>query len=1110
MRCAKCGTDNREGRKFCAKCGDALVWSCPKCGATNEPGEDFCGDCGGALSTNGVDIHSPQAQSNTLGTNVATSGIDESAPPKGERRHLTVLFCDLVDSTEIAARLDPEEWRDVIARYQQVAAQAVVRFGGQVAQYLGDGVLALFGYPTAHENAAERAVRTGLEIIEGIGELNAGRSAKRLPALAARVGIHAGPVVVGDSDNKSANVFGDPPNVAARIQAAAEPNTVVVSNAVHLLVSGRFVVEKRSAHTFKGVERPIQLYRVIRASGMRGRFETLAASGALTPFVGRDDELRSLISRWERVREGEGQVVTIIGEAGIGKSRLVRRFREQIATSQHTWLEAGGGLFFQNTPFYPISEMLRQVLTGETAENLIGQLTSRLNAAGLEPPKALPLIAPLLNLTVPPEYSLSTPSPELQRRRLLATLVEWVMGSARTQPLVSVIEDLHWIDPSTLELIQLLVEQGAAAPLLLVCTARPEFRPPWPTRAHHTQLMLNRLNARNARAIIGQVIGREALSEKTIDAVVERAGGVPLFVEELTRAILESGAKGGTAKIPATLQDSLMARLDRLGSAKEVIQIGAVIGGDFPYALLRVVHPIAEPDLLEALRVLADEELLYVRGIAPEASYQFKHALIRDAAYEALLKRRRRELHFTVAHNIDEKFPVIKETQPEVLARHWMEAGEHERAIASWQKAGERAEARSALIEAEQHYREALAMLMALPESSERNARELDLQLALGRVMVTTRGWAAVETTAVYARVRTIAELTDTGESLQVLTAMWVGELTRGELRPALVLADQMLEKVRGIGSARVLATAHYTKGNTHFFLGDLAAAHQYYLQAIEHFQKVQPSALPGALPDELYGGCDALVWAGLNEWLLGYPDQALRYTDDARALARRLNNPFASVFALGIGVWTKGLCGDFAGAYAACQEVERLGTESSFPVFSGGAKIGGGWARAHLGETGGVLDSIRAGLAEVEATKLNVTREQLLCVVAETQALAGAIDDAIATVEQALAGNPAELWHRPLTLHLRGQLRFRRDADGATRFHFAERDFREAIELARKMNAKSPELRATTSLARLLEKQSRRDEARAMMAEIYGWFTEGFDTADLKDAKALLAELSR
>ncbi|HEV2979590.1 MAG TPA: AAA family ATPase, partial [Casimicrobiaceae bacterium] len=511
-----------------------------------------------------------------------------------------------------------------------------------VAKYLGDGVMAFFGYPEAHDNDAERAARAGLAIIDAIAKLNEqpGR-----PKLAARVGIHSGTVVVGAGAGKDADVFGDAPNIADRVQEAAAPGTVVVTEDTHRLISGLFVVDARGAPTLKGIEQPIQLYRVIQPSGVRGRLEAAAAARGLTPFVGREDELRSLMNRWERALDGEGQVALIIGEAGIGKSRLVQRFHEQIAGTPHTWIEAAAAPFFQNTPFYLVAEMLRELLAwrgDEPAEEQLAQLEAALVMAGLQPAEAIPLITPLLNLPIPVKYPRSPLPPEQQRRRLLATLVDLALGTARVQATAIAIEDLHWADPSTMELIQVLLEQGATARLLLLCTARPEFRAQWPMRAHHTQITLNRLNARNVRTMVGQVAARKALPEETIAAVVERTGGVPLFVEECTRAVLESGDAQLTGRaIPVTLHDSLMARLDRLGAAKEVIQVGAVIGSEFSYELLHAVHAIAEEDLQRALRALADAELLYVRGIAPEATYLFKHALIRDAAYEALLKSRR-------------------------------------------------------------------------------------------------------------------------------------------------------------------------------------------------------------------------------------------------------------------------------------------------------------------------------------------------------------------------------------------------------------------------------------------------------------------------------------
>ena len=585
MRCQNCGIENAAGSRFCNRCGTPLNKRCPKCGSENAPEAIFCSQCGAA-----IDAAGPLREAEPRVGRAEPGGSSLT----GERRHLTVLFCDLAGSTGIATRLDPEQWRETVDGYHRAAAEAITRFDGHVAKYLGDGVMAYFGWPAAHDNDAERAARAGLAILDAIAKLN---EQPGHALLSARVGIDSGLVVIGKGAGNEAEVFGDTPNLAARVQAAAKPGTVAITDATHRLVAGLFVVEDCGAQELKGIERPQKLYRVVRPSGMRGRFPAMAAMRGMTSFVGREDELRSLLNRWERVREGEGQVVTIIGEGGIGKSRLLQRFREEIAATPYTWLECATAPFFQNTPFYAVADMLQQSFHWEashTVEQRLAALEASLGLAGLDPAEAVPLIAPLLELPVGTRYPPLSMAPDQQRKRLLATVVAWTFGAAKAQPLVIATEDLHWADPSTLELTQLLVEQGTPARLLLIYTARPEFHAPWPMRAHHTQINLNRLTAGNVRTMVAQVAAKIALSDETVATVVERTGGVPLFVEELTRAVLESGdAKLTGREIPATLHDSLMARLDRLGPAKEVIQIGAVIGNEFSYELLRAVHPIA-------------------------------------------------------------------------------------------------------------------------------------------------------------------------------------------------------------------------------------------------------------------------------------------------------------------------------------------------------------------------------------------------------------------------------------------------------------------------------------------------------------------------------------
>ncbi|HZY58201.1 MAG TPA: AAA family ATPase [Candidatus Binataceae bacterium] len=1009
-----------------------------------------------------------------------------------------MLFCDLVGSTGIAAQLDPEEWRETVGGYQRAAAEAITRFGGHVAKYLGDGVMAFFGYPEAHDNDAERAARAGLAIIDAIGKLN--EQPGRIK-LAARVGVDSGAVVVGAGAGKDADVFGDAPNIAARVQEAAAPGTVLVTEDTHRLVSGLFVVEALGSPALKGIERPVELYRVIQPSGVRGRLEAAAAERGLTAFVGREDELHLLMNRWERVLDGEGQVALIIGEAGIGKSRLVQRFHEQIAGTPHTWIEAAAGPFFQNTPFYCVVDVLKQALAWRSNESAQGQLAlleSQLVLAGLKPAEAIPLIAPLLNLPIPAKYPPSALSPEQQRRRLLATLVELALGIARVQPSVIATEDLHWADPSTLEVIQLLVEQGAQARLLLLYTARAEFRTPWAPRAHHAQITLNRLSPRNVRTMVAQVAARNALSEETIAAMVERTGGVPLFVEELTRAVLESGDAQLTGReIPATLHDSLMARLDRLGPAKEIIQVGAVIGGEFSYGMLHAVHPIAEEDLQRALRTLADAELLYVRGIAPEATYLFKHALIRDAAYEALLKSRRKYLHRLVARTIDKQFSALREEHPEVLARHWTEAGETEPAITQWSTAGHAAAARNAFREALESYQQALALLNLLPESPERDLNELELRQSVVSMLDVRRGYAAPETIEATERAAALAEKSgNLTQQVSWATTRASKALVSGALSAAGVHADQALDLALRKGSPASIGAAQMNQIIARYYRGDLAGSEKHFAAWLALFG--DPDFRPFSRIAMM-----ALHFASYNAWTLGRAD--LGRARDARMMgAATGSNPFEVANAGYCSAHFWAYLREYEHAEALAAHALELAEKHQFPNPATRARCALGLARARQGRATEGVALIRqgiSGLLEI-GTRMGITIATTW--LAEAQELQGALADALETIEQALQVHPDELAYRPETLRLRGELWLKL---GQT--ELAEAGFREAIALAKKTGAKAWELRATMSLAEMLAKQGRREEARSMLAEIYGWFTEGFDTPDLKDAKALLDDMS-
>jgi len=1098
MRCSKCGIDNPAGSRFCNECGTPqLSKTCPRCAVQSTPDAQFCSRCRAWLEP----LRERGAESQAR-----TGGLVE------ERRHLTVLFCDLVNSTEMAAQLDPEEWGEIVANYRRCVAHEVERFGGYVAQYLGDGVIAYFGWPKAHDDDVERAVRAGLSMVNAISKLNGDHSH---PELAARVGIDSGAVVVSAGTGKDADVFGETPNIAARVQSWAKPGTVLITEAVHRLISGLFVVEERGAQILKGIARPVRLYRVVRLSGMRGRLAATAVNG-LTPFVGREEELRLLMNRWERSVNGEGQVVLIVGEAGIGKSRLVQRFREQIVDHPHTWLESAAVPFFQNTPFYAVTDMLEQSFHWESEDSAqspspylsrntaaegrakLAALEGSLASASVKLDGAVPLVPRLLELPIDSKYPASSLSPEQQRRRLLAALVAWVFAVAKTRPLVIATEDLHWADPSTLELIRLLVEQGAAARVLLVYTARPEFHAAWPLRAHHTQCTLNRLSPRSMREMIMQVAARNALPADTVNVLIHRSSGVPLFAEELTRAVLEStNAKLSEGEIPVTLHDSLMARLDRLGAAKEILQIGAVIGSEFSYRLLHAVHPVAEEQLQSALRALADAELLYVRGIAPDATYQFKHALIRDAAYEAVLRSRRKDLHRLIAQTISEKFPAPEAAQPEVLARHWAEAGETERALVEWSRAGRAAEAHNAFIEAEESFRQALAQLNLLPESRERDLRELELRLSHFPMLNLTRGWSARETAAADARIRLLEEKSNRLKWLaSSMTRRSFFALIAGDFATSAVLADEGLELVQREGSAATRAYLNHLKLCLHYYRGEFGAYEELFAASREFFDD------PVFRHDPQGAAVARFAYASWNAWKLGRPDVArVRLAEMSAAVNPA--NPQHLALSGRYRASFHTLAREYKAVEAFAAEALELREKYHLPNLVD-TKCFLGYARAQLGGTTDGIVQIGRGIDESVQIGNRAGVPFCMMLLAAAQSLSGAIKEGLETVERALNFNPEELFSRPETLRIRGELRLKQGNR-----QLAEADFRESIAMARSMGAKAWELRTAMSLAHLLDCEGRRSEAYSMLTEIYHWFTEGFDTADLKEAKALLHELS-
>jgi class 3 adenylate cyclase/tetratricopeptide (TPR) repeat protein len=781
----------------------------------------------------------------------------KSASPKGpevsaERRPITVMFCDLVGSTSLAAKLDAEDWRNLVNAYLDEATRAVTGLGGHVLKRLGDGLMALFGYPQAQENDAERAVRAALTIQRAIAELNVRNAGKGAPALAARIGLDSGPVVV----DATGEVFGEAPNTAAHLQTLAEPGAVVVTASVQRQVAGLFVAEDRGAHEVKGMPAPLTLYRIARASGGGRR----SGQRVLTPLVGREEELDLLARRWERALKGEGQLVLVVGEPGLGKSRLVEEFRTKLGETPHTWVEWSSSQLLQNTPLHPFADWGRLRFGGADvpAERRLADLENTLTLIGLDATEYAPLIAPLVDIALPQARAAKFPPDEL-RRRQLAAIAAWYLGGARTQPAVLAFEDLHWADPTSLDLLRSLAERGAQAPLLIVATARPEFRPDWSLRPHHCVLSLSPLDRAQVVRMVGEIASRHGLSKEVVEGVNQRTGGVPLFVEEVTRLLLERGEQGGSQAIPPTLQQSLAARLDRLGEARETAQIGAVLGREFSYRLLRDVAGLDEPALQAALERLAEADILFAEGALAQATYRFKHALIQDAAYDSLLKSRRQPLHRRAAEFLARQ-PERAAAEPEVIAHHFTEAGLDDQAIEWWGKAGDQALRRSAFQEAIAHLGKAIAMADKAADGkvARDSGQRQQFHAAHGNALFAARGPGATETTEAFARARESVGDQDAFGRVAADYGLWVGSFARGELSPMRAHAATFLTDVEGRPDSPEAGIAHRVQGATHWFAGE-------YLQARQHIERALALFQPGRDDDLAFRfGIDAGVGAML------------------------------------------------------------------------------------------------------------------------------------------------------------------------------------------------------------------------------------------------------
>jgi predicted ATPase/class 3 adenylate cyclase len=1044
-----------------------------------------------------------------------------------ERRQLTVLFCDLVDSTKLSSQLDPEEYRDVVREYQQICSEVITRFDGHIAQLLGDGLLVYFGYPHAHEDDPQRAVRTGLGILTAMGDLNQELKRDKGITRAVRLGIHTGLVVVGamgGGGRQEQLALGETPNVAARIQALAAPDTIAVSEATYRLVQGYFECQDLGAQTLRGVAEPVHVYQVFRESGARGRLDVAVTRG-LTPLVGREQEVGLLFERWEQVKAGQGQVVLLTGDAGIGKSRLVQMLKEHVANQPHTCWECRSLSYFENTALFPLIDLFQRLLrfqAEDIPDEKLRKLEQALSQYRLPLEETVPLFAPLLSLSrLEDRYPPLNLSPQRQRQKTLETLVVILLELAEHQSVLFILEDLHWTDPTTLEFLNLVIEQIPTTSILTLLTCRPMFQPSWSHRSYVSEITVSRLSHAQVEQIVNRITDGKLLPTAVLQQIIAKTDGVPLFIEELTKAILESGqlkevdghyeltGSLSTFAIPATLQDSLMARLDRLVSAKSIAQLAAVMGRQFAYDLLSIVSQLDEATLQRELGRLVEAEIVYQRGVPPQATYTFKHALIQDAAAQSLLKSTRQQYHHRIAQVLEAQFPETAENQPELLAHHYTEAGLIEQSVAYWHKAAQRAIERSAYVEALSHLRTGLQWLQTLPETPARTRREVDMLIVLGASLIATKGPTASEVEQTYFRAQHLcAHLEAPHQLFPVLRGLWNYHQVCAEYQTAYALGEQLLALAQQQAhDSAMRVAAHRALGATLFALGAVSSAHTHLKQgmALYDHQQHRISAF-------LYGeaaGVICHIYAAWALWYLGYPEQGRTRSHQAVTLAQQIAPSYSLAHALSGAVMSHQFRREVRAAQERADALIRLATDQGFPLWRARGVVLRGWALAQqAGQAQEGIEQLTQGLSAVRATGAESSWSYFLALLAEAHGTLGEPEAGLTALAEALTrvDTTGERWYEPELYRLKGELLLQQHLDNQAD---AETCFHHAISIAQSQQAKSWELRAATSLARLWQQQGKRQEAHDLLAPIYHWFTEGFDTADLKDAKALLDEVA-
>jgi class 3 adenylate cyclase/predicted ATPase len=1106
MHCTNCAAEVPEQRKFCGQCGAAVVRRCLACGAVNPALNKFCGDCGTK-----VRVDSPSV--------VPTA--PDSRPI--ERRQLTVLFCDLVGSTALSARLDPEDFSAVIAGYRRCITETVACFDGFVARHHGDGAVVYFGYPQAHEDDAERAVQASLALVQAVTALPTKEK------LSARVGVATGVALVGDMSDSAISeehgILGDTPNLAARLQSLAQPGGVIISGRTKTIAGRQFEYLDLGKVEIKGFAEPVAAWQVAGKTTVTSRSHALQSCDLL-PLIGRDEEMELLLRRWERAKSGEGQVVLLSGEAGIGKSRLTVALLERLAREPHIRLRYFCSPQHTDSTLYPvIGEMLRAAgFAHDDSQQAKTDKLDALLAQSSTTPQDAALFAEMLSLPNDGRYPPVEVEPQLRRQKTLKALGSHIEALARINPVLMIFEDAHWTDPTSLELFARAVDLAVSRRLLILVTFRPEFSPPWIGRPHVTSLTLNRLTRRDIDSLIEGVVGNRSLPAGIRQDIIERTDGIPLFVEEMTKAVLDAegeseaqrafaGAPTPVVAVPASLQASLMSRLDRLGPAKDVAQVGAAIGREFSHMLLAAVVRKPEAELGSDLDRLIAAGLLFRQGTPPHASYLFKHALVQDAAYGTLLREPRRVLHARIAEILESQFAEIAESQPELLARHYTKADLIEKSARLWGKAGQRSQERSALVEAAGQLSQALAQIATLPSRPELRREQIILQVALLNTLMHVKGYGAPETKAAVAQVRALIEQAerlgeppdDSSLLLSALFGQWIVNFISFNGDVARELAARFLALGEKEGTAVPLMIGHRTMGSTLAFMGDLVEARAHYNEALALYRAAEHRRLMTRFGQDLRVTC--LAFRSMLSWLLGYPEAALKDADCALIEARQIEHAATLMFTLNFPILINTYCGNYDAANERLKELVILAEEKGAPFRKAEGVLRRGYVLTLTGEATKAVEMITSGIDLWRSAGSTIFTPEHEFMLAIAHADSGQFDNAWRCIDKAMAAMHAtkERWCEAEAHRVAGEIALkspRRDVAKAQAY------FEHSLTVARAQQAKSWELRAAMSLARLLSDQGKRQTARDLLAPVYDWFTEGFDTSDLRKAKALLGEL--